>query len=352
MKLIKIKINLSTFIKNSRFIECENIVTGNDYVIINVSKNEIDKLQSLNINFQYIDNFSIKQKLIVNAGFIIGIILFFAINMANIYSIEEIVYKSEINKKEISTFLKEYQISFLGKNYLNESVIKINQDLRSEFSEYEWINIVKEGRKIVVGVNNNLFKNKEETTKLGDLIATKSGIIKIIDIEKGLPLITYNQYVLAGEKLVSGNLYDKNFVSSKGYVIAETLEKEKYILEKITQKTELTGEVEIKKVISFFGKSKTYENCSVVEKNILSLGFVAFKELQIYQKDVIINQYDEKTAKQFIKSKIEQQFFAKKSNDYEKIINILFLNIEETEDSFIIHTLTKKFENIAIFKES
>ena len=104
--------------------------------------------------------------------------------------------------------LKEYHInSFILKKSNNE-LLKIEKQIAIDlYEQIEWIEIKNQGLNIIV----NFLKRRETfdfTQSKKAIYSTKEGIIKSIEVEKGIKKVEVNQYVRCGDLLISGILID------------------------------------------------------------------------------------------------------------------------------------------------
>ncbi|XMB66487.1 sporulation protein YqfD [Mycoplasmatota bacterium zrk1] len=354
----RIRMRTSTFKINSYFIRLSNLIYLNEYVEFSVSDNMINKLNDKNIPYKLIRSYYNNNTLSRNMGFLIGIILFCTISIFNMNSIKEIRFSSKAeNQEEIIDYLDNYIVEVFGISVLKTDIISINNSLRSEFIDYEWINIEKNGRLLTVNINDSPLDDLKisDNDKPGSLIAFKNGIIKLLDVRKGKPQFEYNQHVKYGDILVTGALSETDFVRSEGYVIAETMERNTFYIDKITTVSKKTGRISEKVEIELFGKkvntSILFEDYEQQTKNLFSIPrILAVKRVQYIEKDDIINVYNKDNAVDFVLSEIYDEFLVNQVHSFESIKKVIVLSVSEDDDTFTITTLTRKYENIAYFK--
>lgn len=110
------------------------------------------------------------------------------------------------------------------KNYKQLEAIK-KEILEKEKDKIEWLEIERIGTKYIVRVEERIINNDNHDTSLQEIIATKSAIIKKVVAKSGEIVKNVNDYVKAGDVVISGNLkiYDeiKSQVRAEGTVYGE-----------------------------------------------------------------------------------------------------------------------------------
>lgn len=110
------------------------------------------------------------------------------------------------------------------KNYKQLEAIK-KEILEKEKDKIEWLEIERIGTKYIVRVEERIINNDNHETSLQEIIATKSAIIKKVVAKSGEIVKNVNDYVKAGDVVISGNLkiYDevKSQVRAEGTVYGE-----------------------------------------------------------------------------------------------------------------------------------
>lgn len=126
-----------------------------------------------------------------------------------------------INKKLIEKDLKKYSIQ-----KTNDELLKIEKEIAIELYDLiEWIEIKNYG----LNINVNFLKRRDSfeiKNSKKAIYATKEGIIKSFDIEKGVKKVNVNDYVSAGQLLIDGYLVDSKenliYIGAIGSVYAYT----------------------------------------------------------------------------------------------------------------------------------
>src|SRR5690625_3926195 len=138
---------------------------------------------------------------------------------------------------KINEALKDYDIRPGKWAFSIESPRVIQQKLVKDVPELLWVGVHKKGTTFVLEGVEKVIVEEEEDPGPRHLVATKNGVIDNMYISKGLPKINVNDYVQAGDVLVSGDITDdledddeseekdrktSDIVAAEGEVIART----------------------------------------------------------------------------------------------------------------------------------
>lgn len=242
--------------------------------------------------------------------------------------------------------------------YLNASLSEINYDLRSAFYHYEWIGVRKHGAVLYLDIKKIVNQPPESETTPGSLYAKTEGIVKEYHVVKGTVVIQEEQYVAAGDLLISGEVSHYNneteFVRATGYVLAESLRYHDFKIAKRSTELIRTGRLEIVKAYVLFGRqiNKTpskFENYVVEEGKTVGGRVFQIKTFYRYELKEVSTVYDEDDAVSYSKSLVYKDFRAEKTVPKEKIIFIKLVRIEEDEDYYYVRLIAKSYQNIARF---
>lgn len=104
---------------------------------------------------------------------------------------------------------------------------KIKDKIRASYKEnIEWLEIIDEGMKYTVRVEERIITKKEEIPNYCDIVSTKDAIVLSSKVTSGQEVVDYNDFVKKGSTLVSGkvlfNEQTKNYVCANATVYGNT----------------------------------------------------------------------------------------------------------------------------------
>lgn len=155
-----------------------------------------------------------KRKIFFVGIFLFGILLYYLSGF--VWNIE-INGNSYLSNEVILDFLAEEECSF-GTKKSDISCERLEEDLRSNYSEVIWTSIKIYGTKMTVDVQENLLPEEEYEKKddtVYDIVASTDGTISEIITRSGTPLVVAGTEVKKGDVLVSGRL---NIMNDDGEV--------------------------------------------------------------------------------------------------------------------------------------
>lgn len=370
-----VKVNKDDLLKINYLFTNKAYIKSEDetFFYLEIKEKDLAILSNNNINYEIVTYKGLRKVIKLwkkNLSIFIGIILFALITFVNTLTIKEITFSTYTKDNEkIKQLIDSYMTNIIGINFLKEDINDINLRLRKEFSNYEWIAVEKKGSKLHVTLLEPSIINKQvqKIEGYGDLIAKKDGIIKYYQVRHGIVLVEHNQFVRAGDVLVSGNLryhnYDEStfYVPAEGVVYAEVWYTETIIIPKEIRVTEYTGKISKTESLNLFGldikyhdKKHQYENYdTIIDEDFfhffsIKLPF-GIKKIHYLEKNDIIHIYDEMTACEKAKSEIRYEK-GKSFTDDERIISIELIKKNETKDDFSFTFFIKTYENIAEFQ--
>ncbi len=370
-----IKINKKNLIRVKQLFSYIVKVTKieNEFYYIRIIERDIKKLDNVGIDYEIISYKGLKyiyQKLILNLGVTIGIILFLLILYINTLTIKEISFSTHTKDNEkIKAIINSNLKSVNNIKFLNTDINEINLILRKQFSHFEWISVEKDGCVLYVTILEPSIINKqiEHIDGYGDLVAKSDGLIKLFKVSHGIPIVNNNQYVKSGDLLVTGNLRYNNFdestfyVPASGEVFAEVWYTKEIEVFKKSSVIEYTGRIASDKKLSIFGVDIKYKNAdhkyldydTETSFNRLKIfkKYLPFGTKKIYylEKNVIMNVYDDKTSLQYAASVIRKEMYNKfREND--RILSIELISKLEDVEKFTYTFFVKTYEDIAMFQ--
>lgn len=357
-KLVKQNID----ILNIRYINYKEIE-------IRVFKSDLEKIEKIKSIYELSEVNSyglikIKKILIKNK-----ILLFFMfIGFLFILLLTNVIFDVEVvhNKKEIQELLiselKRYGIT--EKNFVKSfnEIEKIKKEILEKYKDkLEWIEIERVGTKYIVRVEERKIPNSDVETQNRNIVAKKSAIIKTIIAENGVVVKNVNDYVKAGDVIVSGSIYLnealKSVVRANGKVYGEVWYKSEVEMPFVYYEENYTSNTNKVLTLSFLNKKfelfnfNKFENKEIDEKNIVKHLFLPIKlsletqrEVKKTDKIYTIDEAIEMAKNKSISS------MESKLNDKEYIISSKNLKVEIKESKIVLEMFFSVYEDITDYK--
>lgn len=173
-------------------------------------------------------------------SFILGIILL--IFLSNVIFDVEVIHTNSSIRNLLTEELKDCGISKLK---LQKSYQKIDEIKKKVISKHkdkiEWLEIERVGTKYIIRIEERKMPNPPSNVSKRHIVASKSAIIKRIDAKTGEIVKSINDYVKAGDIVISGEikLHDevKDVIGAEGEVYGEVWYQTK-ITYPLTRRTE------------------------------------------------------------------------------------------------------------------
>ena len=229
-EIIKNNINIYDLKENNNSYEI--LINYFDYEkLLNIkTTSKIEIIKKIGIN-KYLS--FIKKNIIVIIFIILGILL--NLLLSNMILDIEVNHSNKEIIKIIKKDLKEYGLSKYKFKISYEEKEKIKDKiLEKEKDTIDWLEIEEKGTKYIIKLEE---RKKEEVTTCNprNIISTKEAIITKITSESGEIQKKINDYVVPGDILISGVIYNKETAVDKrcavGKVYGETWYKVKVILD-------------------------------------------------------------------------------------------------------------------------
>lgn len=238
-ELIRRKINIYDLVKSHNKLEI--IIDYKDY-------KKVKKIKTTS-KVKIINRYGVsKLKYLFNKYRLLLFFFLFAI-FINIF-LSHIIFKVEVinhNKKlvkEIKDELTDLGIKKYNFVLSNNKVNNIKEKLL-ENKDIEWLEIERIGTKYVIKVEERKVKEKEDECLPRNIVSKKNAVITKINVENGEIIKKKNDYVVAGETIVSGLIHNKETVKTKvcakGLIYGKTWYKVKLSLENTTLNTVYTS---------------------------------------------------------------------------------------------------------------
>lgn len=336
---------------------------------IRVFKSDLEKIEKIKSIYELsevnsyglikIKKILIKNKILL---FFIFIGFLFILLLTNvIFDVEVVHNKKEIQELLISE-LKRYGIT--EKKFVKSfnEIEKIKKEILEKYKDkLEWIEIERVGTKYIVRVEERKIPNSDVETQNRNIVAKKSAIIKTIIAENGVVVKNVNDYVKAGDVIVSGSIYLnealKSVVRANGKVYGEVWYKSEVEMPFVYYEENYTSNTNKVLTLSFLNKRfelfnfNKYENKEIEEKNIVKHLFLPIKlsletqrEVKKTDKIYTIDEAIEMAKNKSISS------MESKLNDKEYIISSKNLKVEIKESKIVLEMFFSVYEDITDYR--
>ena len=373
---IKIKVtgrNINNFLK--RLIN-NNI---NIEKVIPISHKEIDLI----INYQDLDKV-LKLKTIYNIKIVryygklriikrikkdIFILSSLLISLLLIYTLSNVIFKVEVihsNKNIIKLVTKELEDNGIKKykfvkKYQEIEKIK-NKILEENKDTLEWLEIIREGTKYTIRVEERIINNKPKDNKIYNIVASKNAVIKNIYAESGEKIRSINTYVKKGDIIISSDITlpnnEKISKTASGKVQGEVWYNINIEYPYQYHEIKYTGNKKkvlvlnlLNKRISFFDfhKYKTFNRNIkyIFNNNITPISLIYEDE---YETNIINEVYDYNTAKEKAITKAKDKILEKYPN-IKDITNIKIIKEEDKKNKISLNLFVTCLEDITEYQE-
>lgn len=373
---IKIKVtgrNINNFLK--RLIN-NNI---NIEKVIPISHKEIDLI----INYQDLDKV-LKLKTIYNIKIVryygklriikrikkdIFILSSLLISLLLIYTLSNVIFKVEVihsNKNIIKLVTKELEDNGIKKykfvkNYQEIEKIK-KKILEENKNTLEWLEIIREGTKYTIRVEERIINNKPKDNKIYNIVASKNAVIKNIYAESGEKIRSINTYVKKGDIIISSDITlpnnEKISKTASGKVQGEVWYNINIEYPYQYHEIKYTGNKKkvlvlnlLNKRISFFDfhKYKTFNRNIkyIFNNNITPISLIYEDE---YETNIINEVYDYNTAREKAIAKAKEKLLEKYPN-IEEVTDIKIITEEDKETKISLNLFVTCLEDITEYQE-
>ena len=204
-----------------------------DYVLVVILKRDLDSFYKLVGSYDYVvvsryGLFKLRdlffKNLVLIIIFIFGFLfLFFLSNI--IFDIDVVYDNSDVSNFVLSE-LRKYGID---KYHFVKSFDEVEHIKKQILSDYkgrlEWLEIERAGVKYIVRLEERKISNNLSSIDKRNVVSKKSSIIKNIYASNGSVVKKINDYVKAGDIVISGSIYLndelRDIVSADGFVFGE-----------------------------------------------------------------------------------------------------------------------------------
>ena len=286
--------------------------------------------------------------------------LFLLIFLSNIIFDIEIVTDNNELKNIIIKELKNNNIEKYKFIKSYKQIEKIKKNIIKKYrNNIEWIEITRYGTKYIVNIVERKVNNISFDDKIYSLVATKSGIVRGIFVEKGISLVEKGNYIKKGDILVSSDIFlrenIKNRISVKGKVYGETWYRVNveyplnYIEKKYTSNKRKIPYFRIgNRYIELFKYKNFDRNKSIIYKD--NIGNIEFG-IEDIREVIIIN--DKYSIKEALNKSIDKarEKINMMLDDGEYILSENTLNFYDNGSKIIVDIFFSVYEEIGELKE-
>ena len=336
---------------------------------IRVFKSDLEKIEKIKSIYELnevnsyglikIRKILIKNKILLFFMFIGFLFILLLTNV--IFDVEVVHNKKEIQELLISE-LKKYGITEKKIVKSFNEIEKIKKEILEKYKDkLEWIEIERVGTKYIVRVEERKIPNRDVETQNRNIVAKKSAIIKTIIAENGVVVKNVNDYVKAGDVIVSGNIYLnealKSVVRANGKVYGEVWYKSEVEMPFVYYEENYTSNTNKVLTLSFLNKRfelfnfNKFENKEIEEKNIVEHLFLPIKLSLETQREVTKTDkiYTIDEAIEMAKNKSISSMESK-LNDKEYIISSKNLKVEIKESKIVLEMFFSVYEDITDYR--
>ena len=291
----------------------------------------------------------------------------FVLSLITIYLFSHMAFFIKINNnnKEINEILKQEMISNNLTIYSFKKPYKKLKSISNKIKDnnkdlFEWLEISTNGVYYEVDYIERKSVKEDINNIKHNIIASKNGLIKKLDITKGSIVKNVGDYVSKNDLIVTGiitkNDEIKNIVDAKGKVYAEVWYKVKVSHPFIKKEYEKTNKSKTTLSLTIFGKEikifsfkknaiKKEKNIYLINNNLFNIkinkNFIYKEKINKYTKEELINIINN-LAKKKIEESLEKD---------EEILLQKTLKIKEDNDKIYVEVFFKVYEDIAELQE-
>ena len=354
-EIIKKRINIYNLEESDN--KYEIIIDKKDYDdLLNIkTTNKIKIIERIGLN-KYIS--FIKNNYLILIFILIGVLLNFL--LSNLVLDIDIVHSNKEIKKIIKEDLTKFGIKKykFKKTYEEKEIIK-DKILDKEKDKIEWLEIEEKGTKYIIKVEERKIKTTDTCTPR-HIVSNKKAIITKITSESGEIIKKINDYVVPGDILISGIIYNKETAVDKkcaiGKVYGETWYKVKVVLDKKYTTYKETNNhkkgLKIKifdyeyELFNIFSNYKIHEY-NIIESKIipLKISFASYQEVDELKKTNTISNVDEKAL-----TVAESRIIKTLSND-EKVLSKKVLKKTLKNSKIEVEIFISTEENITAYQD-
>ncbi|MBE6144036.1 MAG: hypothetical protein E7169_00460 [Firmicutes bacterium] len=345
-------------------------VINSKEVILLIYKRDYERLEQLKSIYELeIVNYEgiLKLKQIININKFI--ILFSLLGLAILIFLSNIIFKVEVvhNDKSIRTLLiKElanYEIEPKKLKKSFKEIEKIKKKILEKHREkIEWLEIENIGTKYIVKVEERKIIDIKKDYIKQNVVAKKSAIIKKVFAKNGVIVKNVDDYVKAGDVIISGEILlnetIKDTIKAEGEIFGEVWYNIKVEYPYIYSEKKMTGKKNNVFAIKFLNKTlelfnfNKYKDKIIDEEILLNHIFLPISFVKQKPKEIEIIEYVA-TEEEAINKALEKGRMQIKSqlNDNEYIISEKQLKVDIKESKIVLDIFYAVYENITDYME-
>lgn len=303
----------------------------------------------------------IKKNIFILSFLLIGLFLVYI--LSNLILSIEVIHSNNNIIKLVENELEENGIKKYHFALSYDEVEKVKKKILEDNKDsLEWLEIIKEGTKYIVRVEERIINNVPDDNNIYDIVASKGAVIKSIYAKSGEKIRDVNTYVKKGDIVISSKIILPNneiiTKSADGKIIGEVWYSARVEFPYVYNEIKYTGNK--KKVLVFnflnkrisifdFKKYKTFDKNIkyIFNNNIIPISLTYEHE---YETKVINDIYTYDTARE------KAILIAKEKllNKYSSIIDITDIKIINEEDmtsKIVIDLFITCDEDITLYKK-
>ena len=303
----------------------------------------------------------IKKNIFILSFLLIGLFLVYILSNV-IFSIEVIhsnnniikLVENELEENGIKKY--HFALSYDEVEKVKKKILEDNKD------SLEWLEIIKEGTKYIVRVEERIINNVPDDNNIYDIVASKGAVIKSIYAKSGEKIRDVNTYVKKGDIVISSKIILPNneiiTKSADGKIIGEVWYSARVEFPYVYNEIKYTGNK--KKVLVFnflnkrisifdFNKYKTFDKNIkyIFNNNIIPISLTYEYE---YETKVINDIYTYDTAREKAINVAKEKLLNKYSNIVD-ITDIKIINEEDMTSKIVIDLFITCDEDITLYKK-
>lgn len=303
----------------------------------------------------------IKKNIFILSFLLIGLFLVYI--LSNLILSIEVIHSNNNIIKLVENELEENGIKKYRFALSYDEVEKVKKKILEDNKDsLEWLEIIKEGTKYIVRVEERIINNVPDDNNIYDIVASKGAVIKSIYAKSGEKIRDVNTYVKKGDIVISSKIILPNneiiTKSANGKIIGEVWYSARVEFPYVYNEIKYTGNK--KKVLVFnflnkrisifdFNKYKTFDKNIkyIFNNNIIPISLTYEHE---YETKVINDIYTYDTAREKAINVAKEKLLNKYSNIVD-ITDIKIINEEDMTSKIVIDLFITCDEDITLYKK-